>query len=350
MKIVNHVNDIKQLTNQVFLHYTGNMFGFGASVYNYEAIQKIDLIKGRNSEKSYICLFDSIQTIIDENILNKEQYKIIRFLNKIWPENLTVILPVTNERYQKVSKDGYVAIRVPTCRFLREWLSLVGPIISTSVNKANEKPLDHLDDIIQEFGEYLDFAIVEDSLMSNVSGPSTLIKLENESFTVLRQGTYSSDLLKEMYSEIKISFACIGNTCRSPIAEFYAKKVLTDLPYNIQVSSFGLNESGHPISVNSEFILNQMGIDAKHHCSTQVSMEIIEKNDYVLTMTEEIKNRIITLYPQYAYKILTLGELSGLNGDVDDPYGNDIHTYQKTAQIIIKMIDQLRYKILNKEI
>ncbi len=350
MKFIHQTDKIIELENQIFLHHTGNMYGLGASVTSLEGIQKIDQIKGRDSEKSYICLFDSIQSIINEKMLDFSQKKFIRLLNKVWPGNITVLLPVTHEKYLGVNRDGYIAVRVPTSSFLREWLSKVGPIISSSVNKSNEKAMDHLDDILNQYNNDLDFAIIEKDLSVSISGPSTLIKFENNHIAVLRQGTILSDQLMASLQDLKISFACIGNTCRSPIAEYYAKQVLVDLPYQIKISSCGLNESGHPISKNSEQILKEMGIQSALHRSTQANQEILKENDYVLCMTDDIKKRMIELFPKFSFKILTLGELSGLNTDVDDPYGNDYSTYEKTAQIIKEMIDQLRIKLIKQEI
>lgn len=133
---------------------------------------------------------------------------------------------------------------------------------------------------------------------------------------------------------MNILFVCTGNTCRSPIAEYYLNSLHIK---EITATSAGIYAVGEPISENSEKVLRELGIDACSHISRPLSRELIEKSDRIFCMT-----------PSHRATLLSLGvnenKLFLLKEDgVSDPFGGDADTYRKCRDEITTAIDSLFY-------
>ena len=63
----------------------------------------------------------------------------------------------------------------------------------------------------------------------------------------------------------------------------------------------------------------------------------------VITMTMGHKNHICYMYPDYAHKVHTLGELCGDNNDIEDPFGADLDTYRQCADQIGRCLENLNW-------
>ena len=51
MKIYNKISNVKYFDDSVFLHFTGNMFGIGCSVFSKGGIRKINELKQKKENK-----------------------------------------------------------------------------------------------------------------------------------------------------------------------------------------------------------------------------------------------------------------------------------------------------------
>lgn len=141
---------------------------------------------------------------------------------------------------------------------------------------------------------------------------------------------------------MNILFVCTGNTCRSPMAEGIFKALLKDNNIdNINVSSAGISTfEGDSANEKAIYTLRNKGIDIKSHKSRQITKEIIENSDLILTMTKSHKRMILNALPEYLNKVFTIKEyvyinnneeLTGKNLDIADPYGLDYNIYEKCA-------------------
>lgn len=145
---------------------------------------------------------------------------------------------------------------------------------------------------------------------------------------------------------MNLLFVCTGNTCRSCMAEGIAKKVAEDMNLDIDVSSAGIYATnGASCSLNSALAMEEMGIDIRNHLSRQLTKEMLENSDLVLTMTRAHKELILSYYPSYSNKVFTLLEYIGKDGDIVDPFGGDINVYRACAKEIKQAIDILFDKL-----
>ncbi len=129
---------------------------------------------------------------------------------------------------------------------------------------------------------------------------------------------------------MNIVFVCTGNTCRSPMAEYYLKSKNLN---NINVSSRGFS-SGEPANPNSIAVMQEFGIDISTHISQSITVNDVKSADAIICMTESHKQLLMSIGGENA-KILVLG-----NG-IPDPFGYDIDTYRKCRDKIFLDIDNL---------
>ncbi len=129
---------------------------------------------------------------------------------------------------------------------------------------------------------------------------------------------------------MNIIFVCTGNTCRSPMAEYYLKSKKIN---NLNVCSRGFS-SGDVANSNSVIVMNEIGIDISDHVSKLVTTDNINQADVIICMTESHKQLLSTLGAN-SEKIYVLG------GGIDDPFGCDVITYRNCRDSIIKHIDNL---------
>ena len=128
---------------------------------------------------------------------------------------------------------------------------------------------------------------------------------------------------------MNIIFLCTGNTCRSPMAEYYLKSKNLD---NVSVISRGFS-GGEKANPNSITVMNEIGIDVSHHISQQITTDDIDTADAIICMTESHKQLLAS--SSNKNNIFVLG--SG----VPDPFGCDVDTYRKCRDNICHGIDAL---------
>ncbi len=136
----------------------------------------------------------------------------------------------------------------------------------------------------------------------------------------------------------KVMFVCTGNTCRSPMAEVIAKKLWQD---KAEVISRGFCKGGEPMSENSAMALKDSGFEVTGHFSAPVTMEELLKCDLVLTMSNSHKEAILNACPEIGNKVFTLGEYSGEEGDIPDPFMQDIQVYKACCNKIYNCIKNI---------
>ena len=115
-----------------------------------------------------------------------------------------------------------------------------------------------------------------------------------------------------------ILVVCVGNICRSPMAEALLKRELRGQD-GITVESAGLGALvGHPASDYSVELMDEMGVDISQHRARQIHPDMVSAADLVLVMEAGHKRAIDDADPTARGKVHRLGEWQ--DKDIDDPY------------------------------
>jgi protein-tyrosine phosphatase len=84
-------------------------------------------------------------------------------------------------------------------------------------------------------------------------------------------------------------------------------------------------------SLNSASIVNEyVGLDLSDRRAVQITEEMIENSELILTMTSYIRDFLISEFPQFKSKIYSLNEYVSIQTDVVDPFGRDVEVYRQT--------------------
>lgn len=151
---------------------TDTIYGFSTSVSSGStAIVKA---KGRDEGKPFIQLIAAPGDI--------ERYANIRNLSRLvslWPGPVTVIV--------NAYSGGTIAFRCPGDSWLRKVIALTGsPVFSTSVNRAGERALGVISEIVSEFGNVADLIVDSGDLISGMA--STIVDASGPAPRIIRQG------------------------------------------------------------------------------------------------------------------------------------------------------------------
>ena len=116
-----------------------------------------------------------------------------------------------------------------------------------------------------------------------------------------------------------ILFVCLGNICRSPLAEGLAKRRVSELGLELLIDSCGTGDwhVGEPPCKDSIRIAKTHGVDISMQRSRQITQEDLMKFELIVALDA---NNYRDLVSMGASNVVKLGDY-GFNGeDVPDPY------------------------------
>ena len=166
-------------------------------------------------------------------------------------------------------------------------------------------------------------------------GRCTTVRLHEGGWGVLEPGLLDEGAIRERIS-FGVIFVCTGNTCRSPLAEAIFRKLLaerlhcpeTELPsQGFFVGSAGLAAShGAPAAAESLAIASEFGLDLARHSSRPLTDDLLDRADYVFTMTGGHREAILSARPDLAGRVHLLSR-EGI--DIADPIGGGPAEYER---------------------
>lgn len=138
---------------------------------------------------------------------------------------------------------------------------------------------------------------------------------------------------------IKVMFVCLGNICRSPMAEFVFKDLVKksglEKNFYIESSATSSEELGCDVHYGTVNKLKSLGINVEHRASKLLKKEDYEKFDYILGMeTRNIQNILRIVGQDTENKVYRLLDFSNNPRDIADPYftGNFDRTYEDVLE------------------
>lgn len=126
----------------------------------------------------------------------------------------------------------------------------------------------------------------------------------------------------------KILIVCVGNICRSPVAEQIMKTRLPDM----EISSAGISAViGHDIDATARGVAEENGLMLAPHQARQFTPEIGDEHDLILVLEAGHKREIERRSPQLSGRIFKLSHWTG-GEDIPDPFRLDEEFHQRVFE------------------
>ena len=137
-----------------------------------------------------------------------------------------------------------------------------------------------------------------------------------------------------------VMLVCMGNICRSPMAEGLMRQHLPEL----RVYSSGLGAMvGMPATDDSVALVQALGVDISAHRAQQINAFLTQSANLILTAELAQKQHIERQYPQSRGRVFRICEQ--LRQDIPDPYRRDLSQYEQSLALIQQGIADWALKI-----
>ena len=153
---------------------------------------------------------------------------------------------------------------------------------------------------------------------------------------------------------MKILVVCLGNICRSPLAEGILK---SKLPENFTVDSAGtisLHEGEHPDKRAIETAENH-GIKIGKQRSRPITKKDLEDFDMIYCMDISVYEDVISMAKNEEQRekislFLEEADIPENNYEVFDPYWSGLDGFEKVYQLLEQASENIKTKLLNHQI
>ena len=326
---------------------TETVYGIGCKA-TADSLAKLDKIKKRRPEKCYTLHIGRKEDL--QKYVPRIPIRAKKLIEKTWPGPVTIVFQLGTddiekqkdslgrEAFEALYTDNSIGIRCPDNRIASILLSAAkSPIVAPSANMAGQQPPANAEQILAQLDGQVD--LVLDGGSCRLKKSSTVVEIGKTGWHLLRQGVYTIDQIEAM-STVNILFVCVGNTCRSPMAEglcrkFLAEKLECELDtldnMGYKIGSAGVMAAADlPASPDSVGFCADKGIDITGHRSRFVTDEMLEESDYIFVMSQSHRENIVARRPKAAQKCRLLVD----GDDIADPIGGARQIYENCGKKI----------------
>lgn len=331
---------------------TETVYGLGASACRPDAIERLREVKSRSTQAPFALAIKSVEEAID---FVPDMVPLARRLaRRCWPGPVTLVVDSQHEEgltaqlpagvREAISPNGTIGLRVPANEILLDVLRmLAGPIALTSANRHGDAESVTAEDVRNSVGD--DVALILDDGPCRYGQPSSVVRVQDNRFKMLREGVVAEGTLRRLAS-VMILLVCTGNTCRSPMAEALMRQRLARQKKcrleqledrGFLVRSAGIAAAaGCPPSAEAMQVMREHGLDVERHEAQPLTEQLVRHADLILTMTAGHWHSVVQRWPHAADRVAML---LPDQVDVPDPIGRALDAYRHCAEQIKVGID-----------
>lgn len=324
---------------------TETVYGIAARADLPEALEALRELKGRPEDLALTWHIGSASAIESKVRLAPPAR---RLAARYWPGPLTLVVPGVPAGLAAAARDGWIGIRMPAHRATAGILAqLPFPVVLSSANRHGEWPATSADEVLRSLGGAGSLELLLDGGSAKLAESSCVLRIGRGRFEVLREGLIGIDQLRAA-AGLRIGFACTGNTCRSPMAEAWARKRIAErlevglqrLPeFGFVVESMGVQAShGSPPSRLAIQVLKELGVDLSGHRSRAALSRDLAAYDRIYCMTRDHREALALALPPGKTQHIELLDPEG--SDVPDPIGGTRDDYAQALARIRAAIER----------
>jgi len=261
-----------------------------------------------------------------------------RLMHRAWPAPLVLELATTAELPTATS--NFARFRCPDHPLFDLVIPAVadlGPVLVADTGDSTA------DAAMQRLGDAA--GLVVNAGERPIGLPATVLRVDETGWRITAPGAFPQNEIERLTARI-ILFVCTGNTCRSPLAEGLAKKLLADklgcsgeeLPargfwmLSAGVSAYG----GGTAAEEARAVAEEFGANLHGHVSRPVNPQLLLAADDVIAMT---RSHLHALAARYSGMGPAARLLCG-DEDLDDPIGAGMEVYRECARTILRHLER----------
>jgi tRNA threonylcarbamoyl adenosine modification protein (Sua5/YciO/YrdC/YwlC family) len=165
---------------------TDSIYALGCAIEARDAIERIYRAKNMNKNQRLALICPDLSTASEFGVFSQTAF---RLAQRIFPGPYTLVVPATRATPRTLTdhKRRTVGIRVTSHPIAQAIAKALGrPLLTTSaIAPATGEPCRDADEILEAFGKHID--VVVDTVQTPAE-PSTVVEVDGETITLLRQG------------------------------------------------------------------------------------------------------------------------------------------------------------------
>ena len=174
---------------------TDSIYALGCAIEARDAIEKIYRAKNMNKNQRLALICPDLSTASEFGIFSQTAFALAQ---RIFPGPYTLVVPATRAVPRTLTdhKRRTVGIRVTSHPIAQAVAKALGrPLLTTSaIVPETHEPCRDADEVMEAFGRHLDVVI---DTVQTPAEPSTVIEVDGDSITLIRQGQGTLDGIVE---------------------------------------------------------------------------------------------------------------------------------------------------------
>jgi L-threonylcarbamoyladenylate synthase len=165
---------------------TDTVYGLVCRAADENAVARLYELKSRENKPGTI-IAGKLQQLIDLGI----RARYLKAVENFWPNPLSVVIPCGEELAYLHQDKHSLAVRIPADDTLRDFLSQVGVLLTSSANLPGEPTATNIAEARAYFGDKVDFYVDGGDITDHQ--PSTVIRIVDDAIEILREGAVHID-------------------------------------------------------------------------------------------------------------------------------------------------------------
>lgn len=166
---------------------TDTVYGLAVSPFNQEYVERIFIVKGRNSSRAIAVLIGDISHL--DQVSKSPGDLALRLARQFWPGPLTLIVPRNPNLPDALSTTLTLGVRIPDHPVALNLLRIAGPLAVTSANISGQENTNTAQEVLDQLDGRIHLIIDGGRTPGGI--PSTVVDCTKPKPVILRPGPIS---------------------------------------------------------------------------------------------------------------------------------------------------------------